>query len=352
MTKVDNEKPWKELQIELLEKSMKHLYLGDCIRFHLTCKSWTPITLSLRPIHQLKFPDYESGYGFENFKLPWLISFPRNNNKGLCKLFHPIYNDAYLMDVTELAGSFILHSKGDRLIMSKDFAGISFTSLPTSPDCIVFAHGDSALQSRVFSIVWVIMEMLVYNPDMETWDVVPNLLGHKCSIYSWFMAECDGEMTSVFVGRYHSFGSYSNSSQQKNWYDMYEHKNCTWMELNVDTPEGILGTLDPVKTHSLMNVKISKYVKRQLLTSFPNSSLQLRSSTSVALVFPHGRRERNQTFFNLSDGKYTVKKIPEMKDNVKVKSFYVFKLDFSKMVWVKVDSLGNQVMLLDELKRT
>ncbi|KAF6177006.1 hypothetical protein GIB67_027806 [Kingdonia uniflora] len=176
-------------------------------------------------------------------------------------------------------------------------------------------------------------------------------LGPRSAICSWFIAECDGEIISVFVGhlgtpvlvfkldltemswvelsslgdkmfflrRYYSFGSSSNSSLQENCYGTYERKNCTWMKPDVDTPAGIVGPLVPTKPHISMDVEIRTHAKRQVLTMFRKSSLQPTLSTSAALVFPHGKKQRNQTFYTLSDG---------------------------RMIWMRVDSLGDQVMLL------
>ncbi|PIA33544.1 hypothetical protein AQUCO_04100168v1 [Aquilegia coerulea] len=147
---------WKDLPVELLELIVSFLFLGDCIRFRLTCKSWISITPPLRS--NCVFNKFESE---PQQLVPWLMSFPKNN-QGIWKLHHPIYGDAYTMNIPELAGAIIRNAKYGWLLMSRgtsffffnpitmevvklpdmeedyEFIGMSFSSPPTSSDFVVF----------------------------------------------------------------------------------------------------------------------------------------------------------------------------------------------------------------------
>ncbi|PIA55782.1 hypothetical protein AQUCO_00700240v1 [Aquilegia coerulea] len=146
---------WKDLPVELLELIASFLFLGDCIRFRLTCKSWISVTPPLRA--NCLFNKFE----FEPPQVPWLMSFPKTN-QGVCKLYHPVYGDAYTMNIPELADAIIRNAKYGWLLMSQgisffffnpitmeviklpdierdyQFIGMSFSSPPTSSDFVVF----------------------------------------------------------------------------------------------------------------------------------------------------------------------------------------------------------------------
>ncbi|KAL5730888.1 hypothetical protein ACHQM5_003672 [Ranunculus cassubicifolius] len=156
---MDKDRSWTDIPTELLELIMSHLFLQDCTRFRLTCKSWMSIRPPLRS-HHLLFPSH---CGSQH--LPWLIAFLKNNSKGTCKFYNPVYGDSYVIDIPELAGANVRSAKYGWLLVSRgrsnifffnpfsmetiqlpDFeedinlSCISFSSPPTSTDFIVFAR--------------------------------------------------------------------------------------------------------------------------------------------------------------------------------------------------------------------
>ncbi|KAF5194001.1 F-box/kelch-repeat protein [Thalictrum thalictroides] len=162
-----------KLPTELFNLILSNLFLDDWIRFRLTSKAWRSITPPIRPYSLVK--QYKS----ESQSVPWLLSFL--NNKGVCNLYHPLYSDTYTMNIPELAGTIVRDAKFGWLLMSRgetsiffynpltmetielpghenyyNFVNISFSSPPTSSDCIVFGHHLCA-------------KMSVYLKKCETW---------------------------------------------------------------------------------------------------------------------------------------------------------------------------------------
>ncbi|KAF5189931.1 F-box family protein [Thalictrum thalictroides] len=170
---------WEDLPIDLVQLISSSLSLGDCIRFRLICKTWISITSPLRSNPPLIQSNSESQ------PLPWLMSIPVTN-KGACSFYHPIYSDTYTMDIPEIAGALIHDSKYGWLLLSREktflfffnpltmeniklpdneewhlLYGVSFSSPPTSSDCVVF--GITQYHEKF-------VEMLIYSKnDEDSW---------------------------------------------------------------------------------------------------------------------------------------------------------------------------------------
>ncbi|KAL5718547.1 hypothetical protein ACHQM5_011436 [Ranunculus cassubicifolius] len=249
---------WKDLPTDLLQLILQSLYLGDCIRFRLTCKAWLSMTPPIRSLH---LQDQS-----ESQPLPWLISF-RNNRNGLCHFYHPIYNDVYTLHLPRLAGATVRYAKFGWLLMSeegiedilfffnpmttetiklpdpdlKPFLNIAFSSPPTSPDCVVFGHllsmdGNVGMvayrkekddwSSYILTVSYTFVaansnpvsyngvfyslsrdgKLGIFNPkeseQEDMWKVYTNLSVLTLGPINTrsFIVECDGELLSVFVG--------------------------------------------------------------------------------------------------------------------------------------------------------
>ncbi|KAF6145258.1 hypothetical protein GIB67_041453 [Kingdonia uniflora] len=165
---------WKYLLNELLELIMSRLFLGDFISFRLVCKPWSPISPA-----PLSIPPH-----FDSQKYQWFICIP-NNNKGGCNFFDPIYKNSYFVTIPYIAGAIIRHSKYGWLLMSKgEFSffffnpitrqtikltdimqsykskGITFSSPPTSKDCIAFIYYND----------WWSISILTCSPGDDEWN--------------------------------------------------------------------------------------------------------------------------------------------------------------------------------------
>ena len=142
---------WSELPQDLLDLISAHLFVADFSTFRAICKSWRSKTPIYRPPPTLlKFPHSDS---------PCLMSLGGNK----CKIYHPIYNSTYHMDIPVLLGARIRFSKYGWLLLSRDkfdetsffffhpfnmikielpscpivCETMSFSSPPTSADCFV-----------------------------------------------------------------------------------------------------------------------------------------------------------------------------------------------------------------------
>ncbi|XP_026432656.1 F-box/kelch-repeat protein At1g57790-like isoform X2 [Papaver somniferum] len=202
---------------------------------------------------------------------PWLV-FPKH--RAVFDFINPMHNNEnYLMNIPELLkGSRIRFSKGGWLLLSKGktlffynpftrstvklpvlpdlcpqyaFTGISFSSLPTTSDCVVFAinkssrdaveisfikRGDEFWTRDVYSNVYlpprrknVDFELNFNNPvfhrgafycldlngtlgvfNLEhdiSWEILAMINPPNCDfIYKSFLVECDGKLVSVLLG--------------------------------------------------------------------------------------------------------------------------------------------------------
>ncbi|PIA35773.1 hypothetical protein AQUCO_03500262v1 [Aquilegia coerulea] len=282
---------WNNLPTELLELILSFIFLGDCIHFRLTCKSWLSLTPPLRSNCHLK------KFGSEPQQLPWLMSFP-GSNKCDCNLYHPIYSDAYTMNIPELAGAIVRNVKYGWLLMSHGetsffcfnpltreiiklpdmevsllLAGISFSSAPTSSDFVVIAY--------------VASDMFVYRRGAETWS-------------SHFLLDNEWEFSlSLCNPVFHDGVFYCLS------------KN------------GRLGLFDPKEINEESQWRV-----------FPESTVFSHSLDSTYM-------KSIRSFIVEDDGE-----ILSVFVGLQGKPIWVYKLDLSKMEWTKVDSLGNKVLFL------
>ncbi|KAL5702525.1 hypothetical protein ACHQM5_027736 [Ranunculus cassubicifolius] len=254
------------LPTEILGMVFQSLFLDDSMRFRLACKAFMSMIPPLRSFLQPQtLPDSQH--------LPWLISLPRNKEE-ICHFYHPIYTDAYNMNFPQLAGAVVRDAKSGWLLMSvgKDsyfffnpfteetiklpdykfchFTNVSFSSPPTSADCVVFGHlfcwqgfvlmsfyrksnnrWSSCFLTKlpytflpshcnpVFhgGLIYSLSKdakLGVFNPngsnEEEMWRVytnlsVPDVTVTETSLISQvpvrsFIMECNGEIFSVFVG--------------------------------------------------------------------------------------------------------------------------------------------------------
>ncbi|KAF9603348.1 hypothetical protein IFM89_035018 [Coptis chinensis] len=75
---------WNDLPAKLLELVISSLFLGDCIRFRLTCKSLISITPPMRSNQPLTQCESRCQH------IPWLMSLPKNKSaEGI--FYYPIY---------------------------------------------------------------------------------------------------------------------------------------------------------------------------------------------------------------------------------------------------------------------
>ncbi|PIA35774.1 hypothetical protein AQUCO_03500263v1 [Aquilegia coerulea] len=279
---------WNDLPTELLELIFSFTFLGDCIHFRLTCKSCLSITPPLQSNRLL------NKFLSEPRQLPWLMSLPKSN---VCNLYHPIYSDAYTMNVPELAGATIRSAKYGWLLMSRGnacffffnpstmeiiklpnsrplhIAGISFSSAPTSSDFVVIAY--------------VATIMLVYRRDKETWSF------HFILDKKWEFSQ------SLCNPVFHDGVFYCLS------------KN------------GRLGLFDPMEINEESRWRV-----------FPESAVFAHSLDSSYML-------SIRSFIVEDDGE-----ILSVFVGLQGKPIRVYKLDLSKMKWTEVDSLGNKVLFL------
>ncbi|KAF9600714.1 hypothetical protein IFM89_011401 [Coptis chinensis] len=75
---------WNNLPAELLELVISSLFLGDCIRFRLTCKSLIFIMPQMRPNPPLTQCESRCQH------IPWLMSLQKNNS-AKCIFYYHIY---------------------------------------------------------------------------------------------------------------------------------------------------------------------------------------------------------------------------------------------------------------------
>ncbi|KAF7114736.1 hypothetical protein RHSIM_Rhsim01G0008500 [Rhododendron simsii] len=235
---------WASLPTDLLCLMLPHLFLGDIKRFHNVCRSWrsTPT------------PSVQS---------PVLMCIGNDNTR--CKFFHPLYKGPYSMHIPKLSGAVPRFCKDGWLLMSKgrhsmfffnpftkalinlpdlpdnyDFKAMTFTSSPTSFNCMVF--GIDAKFDKYYSIStirhgeesWHVLRgehnspiflsdcnpvfhdgefyclgqdgnLGVFNPNEAYWRVLDKphrqphnpSVPHELSNEQSFLVECDGEILSV-----------------------------------------------------------------------------------------------------------------------------------------------------------
>ncbi|KAJ4755946.1 F-box protein family-like [Rhynchospora pubera] len=240
---------WDELQIDLLELLLPRLSLVDCLQFASVCKEWS----------------YASSSVQKGKVWPWLMHLP-NLKYGSCKFFDPFYCKEYTLKSDALdaqdhlalrfsKGGWVVITEGNHRVFilnpftaqvinlpSLDnyiFNGISFMSLPASPDFVVYGfffqmYGEYVVISswRPGEEEWVSHEFRssspffpssnnpvlfqgefyclgrkgelgVFNPEMESWNVLCKPEPVHLAV-PWYgdeychLLELNGELISVF----------------------------------------------------------------------------------------------------------------------------------------------------------
>ncbi|KAJ3683285.1 hypothetical protein LUZ60_013512 [Juncus effusus] len=137
---------WADLPTELLESLISNLSLVERIYIRAVCKAWSSIPNHL---HEAKV-------------WPWLMYCPKKSNQ--CRFIDPLHGKEYSMDLKFLGSKkitlhfskdgWVLASSGKNLFVINPFTrktvklpcyrldeethGLSFSSVPTSPDFVVF----------------------------------------------------------------------------------------------------------------------------------------------------------------------------------------------------------------------
>ncbi|XP_026395914.1 F-box/kelch-repeat protein At1g57790-like [Papaver somniferum] len=149
--------PWDILNEDLVGLIANYLHRLDCIHFRLVSKA----NRAVMPMVKLT----ASCTTRCMYLSPWLV-FSRNKFQDVYNFVNPMHNkENYLMNLSDILGATIRFQKGGWLLMSKgfnsvffynpftkeninlpdlpvdmySFSGISFSSSPTSSDCMVFA---------------------------------------------------------------------------------------------------------------------------------------------------------------------------------------------------------------------
>ncbi|KAF9593630.1 hypothetical protein IFM89_024314, partial [Coptis chinensis] len=139
---------WNDLPAEVLELVISSLFLGDCIRFCLTCKSLisiTPQMLSNPPLTQC-----ESRCQC----IPWLMSLQKNNSSE-CIFYYPIYDKCATCLKTayplkKVSAKVIIHIHLNELCVSFYLAFGLWTIFDNIMDLISsFAFTISSLNNRI-----------------------------------------------------------------------------------------------------------------------------------------------------------------------------------------------------------
>ncbi|GMJ02908.1 FBox/DUF295-Related 1 [Hibiscus trionum] len=135
---------WSDLPVELLDLIMSGLPVEDNIRASAVCKRWHEVAVSVRAVNQS----------------PWLMYFPKGSS--LYEFYDPSERKIYHLELPELRGSRVLHTKDGWLLLYRHrnhcvfffnpftreminlprfeltSQGAAFSCAPTSTDCVVF----------------------------------------------------------------------------------------------------------------------------------------------------------------------------------------------------------------------
>ncbi|XP_058106964.1 F-box/kelch-repeat protein At1g57790-like [Magnolia sinica] len=187
---------------------------------------------------------------------PWLIF--NHNLEGVCKFFDPLNRKNYVSEIPGLSGTVFHHSKGGWLLVSRNddsvfffnpftqeqidlpnsigvFWGISFSSPPTSPDCVVFAvhninpyhisiktccpgdmswknysdyettvpfvvvHNNPVFYEGLFHCLGLGGRLGVFNHRENTWNVLDKPEAVQNETCDCFLTESGGELVMVSV---------------------------------------------------------------------------------------------------------------------------------------------------------
>ncbi|KAJ3708740.1 hypothetical protein LUZ61_012445 [Rhynchospora tenuis] len=243
---------WDELPIELVEFLFSRLSLVDCLRIPSVCKGWSRA----------------SPFIWKERVWPWLMHLP-NRKYNACKFFDPLYCEEYTVksDAVVVARDYLTfrYSKNGWVVVTEgnirvfilnpftgqvidlpllpfknyNFDGISFTSVPTSPDFVVYgfffqicgefvevstwcpgeeewtvlafqpsipffpSSNNPVLFQGEFYCLGRKGELGVFNPDLETWNVLCKPQPMYLSVPSYgveycYLLELNGDLVSVF----------------------------------------------------------------------------------------------------------------------------------------------------------
>ncbi|OVA08173.1 Protein of unknown function DUF295 [Macleaya cordata] len=254
---------WGSLNVDILELIARYLHPVDYLHFRAVCKE------NRSAIPAVSWRTSSAEITQTTYLSPWLVFYKKND--GIYNFLDPMHNkEKYIMDLQDLLlDAKIRFSKGGWLLMSKGkktlfffnpftramiqlpdlpddenygFSGISFSSLPTCSDCVVFASPD--IDSVSISILFIsrgddswrsyiinynklplkekcmpcrnnpvfyngVFYCLDYkgalgafdlNDDDYTWKFLDNPQRPCNSIYQSFLVECEGKLLSVFLG--------------------------------------------------------------------------------------------------------------------------------------------------------
>ncbi|OVA08899.1 Sec1-like protein [Macleaya cordata] len=254
---LEEARPWGFLNEDIVELIASYLHPVDYIYFRAVCKAYRSI------IPAVNWRPSFTGIIKTTYLSPWLVF--STNNDTIYNFVYPMHNyQKCLMNLSELlVGATIRFSKGGWLLMSKGrktlffynpftretiqlpdlpetypFTGMSFSSLPTSSDCVVFgiAPGDTYEVSIFFiargndywgSCIFENTNLQKYMPcinnpvfydgafycldyngtlgvfnleDGFIWKVLAKPQEHFSAVYPSFLVECDGKLLSVDIG--------------------------------------------------------------------------------------------------------------------------------------------------------
>ncbi|KAJ4744482.1 F-box protein family-like [Rhynchospora pubera] len=250
-------RPWNDIPLDLLELLLTHLSLVDSLRLFTVCKSWN---LASDSIHKAK-------------TWPWLMY--QEKLDGTCKLLDPFTGKEYTTRVglpssvfptqmlcskdgwviiLDAANTMLMVNPLNQYVVKLPFleefdeglCGITFTSVPTSPDCVVLGfctNGDDSIDFYKWQSGeenWTIIfddeshfsaastnpiffreelyclgesgELGVFNPAEETWEVLdkpePVYMEDEVPFrgtQDCYLLELGGDLVSVFKYNYSDF---------------------------------------------------------------------------------------------------------------------------------------------------
>ncbi|XP_026419619.1 F-box/kelch-repeat protein At1g57790-like [Papaver somniferum] len=280
---VDNEgdlekpRPWYTLIEDMVESIADCLHRLDYAHFRSVCKA----NLALMPMRKLTSTCATRG----TYPSPWLM-FSRDHGCAIFDFVNPMHNnEKYFLNLSDLVGSVIRFQKGGWLLMSKEdqetsslffynpftretiklpqlpfdeiygCSGISFSSLPTSSDCAVFAierkgiekisfyfirkgeafwssfvfgnadtekyiplHNAPVICNGVFYCVDYNGALGVFNIEDNSWKVLEKPHQQFGAMYPSFLVECGGELVLVKLERYGTlFGIFRLDFDKMQW---------------------------------------------------------------------------------------------------------------------------------------
>ncbi|KAK4583027.1 hypothetical protein RGQ29_025982 [Quercus rubra] len=174
LCKKDQEKKlWSDLPQELLDLVVKHLRDTESrITFRSICRSWRSSPPIYRP---LPFPTLLDS--------PCLLTL----GGGKCRIYHPLYNGPYQMDIPALLGVRIRYSKYGWLLLSSDkgddrsvfffhpfnMTKIELPCLPFPIETMTFSTPPTGEDCFVIGIPFLAREFCIIRRGEESWRIFP-----------------------------------------------------------------------------------------------------------------------------------------------------------------------------------